>query len=24
VINSNLPSILHCFQVMAGYMLNFR
>ena len=24
VINTNLPPILHCFQVMADYMLNFR
>jgi len=24
VINSNLPPILHCFQVMADYWLHFR
>jgi len=24
VIDTNLPTILHCFQIMADYMSNFR
>ena len=24
VINTNLPPVLHCFQVMADYLSNFR